>query len=79
MPEPSLSPLLGIKCDSYQHFTSGLCCHQDSQFAELGERCSIEARGVFYLNTGPPPGQVLPVNKATNCILAQQSLSTSHS
>ena len=71
----TLTPLLGIRCRSYQAFVSGDCCHQESQFAELGELTDRSARGLYYLTTGPQGDVVRPVNNATNCHLAQYLLS----
>ena len=72
----SLPPLLAIRCGSYRAFLSGQCCHQGAQFAQLGEMVDRAARGVFYISTGGSHSN-LPVNKATNCHLAQHHVNTS--
>ena len=67
-------PLMAIKCNSRQLFTSNKCCEKDSVFAEVGEYMNTSMRGDFYLKTKSEPHFALPSINSTNCKHADLNL-----
>lgn len=66
---PSLTPLVGLRCNSYQMFLDGSCCRVDQKTAIMGEGVDLATRGTFYLKTRRKSRFALPSKNSTNCEL----------
>jgi len=64
-----MPPLVGVKCENLQAFSSGACCFNNSVLVEIGDRINQSTRGNIFLKTKATYSgdYVLPPAQATNC------------